>query len=212
MRFAARVSAVGVLLACSQATVVWSQARPMIERIVPTAGPPGTRVRIEGRGFSRGLRVLFNEQPVTPTEVLPERITVTLPDDARSGRFVLALGADETESPDVFRVTDRAPGGTSTVSSVGVAASTRAAIAPSCTVFSSGFAEKPVPVSVTRSAMSPACGSTRPMLTGSMTRNAVGESTGPTPPAVTDSGPLVAPGGTVTTLSLIHISEPTRPY
>lgn len=109
MRFGARVSAVGVLLACSQAAVVSAQTRPMIERIVPTAGPPGTRVRIEGRGFSRGLRVLFNERPVTPTEVLPERITVAVPDDARSGRFVLALGADETESPETFRVTERLP-------------------------------------------------------------------------------------------------------
>ena len=109
MRFDARASAVGVWLACSQAAVVAAQTRPMIERIVPTAGPPGTRVRIEGRGFSRGLRVLYNEQPVTPLEVLPERITVTVPDDARSGRFVLAMGADETESPETFRVTDRLP-------------------------------------------------------------------------------------------------------
>ncbi len=109
MRFGARVSAVGVWLACGQAAVAFAQTRPMIERIVPTAGPPGTRVRIEGRGFSRGLRVLFNERPVTPTEVLPERITVTVPDDARSGRFVLAAGADETESPETFRVTERLP-------------------------------------------------------------------------------------------------------
>lgn len=109
MRFGARVSAVGVWLACGQAAVAFAQTRPMIERIVPTAGPPGTRVRIEGRGFSRGLRVLFNERPVTPTEVLPERITVTVPDDARSGRFVLAAGTDETESPETFRVTERLP-------------------------------------------------------------------------------------------------------
>ena len=109
MRIGARVSAVGVLLACTQATVVSAQTRPMIERIVPTAGPPGTRVRIEGRGFSRGLRVLFNERPLTPTEVLPERITVAVPDNAQSGRFVLALGADETESPETFRVTERLP-------------------------------------------------------------------------------------------------------
>ena len=109
MRLGARVSAVGMLLACSQAVVVEAQTRPMIERIVPTAGPPGTRVRIEGRGFSRGLRVLFNERPVTPTEVLPERITVAVPDGAQSGRFVLALGADETESRETFRVTERLP-------------------------------------------------------------------------------------------------------
>ncbi len=80
MRFGARVSAVGVWLACGQAAVAFAQTRPMIERIVPTAGPPGTRVRIEGRGFSRAVRVLFNERPVAPSEVLPERITVTVPE------------------------------------------------------------------------------------------------------------------------------------
>jgi hypothetical protein len=109
MRLRASVGGVAVWLACSQATLVQAQTRPMIERIVPTAGPPGTRVRIEGRGFSRGLRVLFNEHPVTPTEVLPERITVTVPDGAESGRFVLAAGTDETESPETFRVTERLP-------------------------------------------------------------------------------------------------------
>lgn len=109
MRFGARVSAVGVWLACGQAAVAFAQTRPMIERIVPTAGPPGTRVRIEGRGFSRAVRVLFNERPVAPSEVLPERITVTVPDEARSGRFVLATGTDETESPETFRVTERLP-------------------------------------------------------------------------------------------------------
>lgn len=110
MRLNARASAVVVVLAAaSQATASWAQTRPMIERIVPTAGPPGTRVRIEGRGFSRALRVLFNERPVTPTEVLPERITVTVPDGAQSGRFVLAMGADETESRETFRITERLP-------------------------------------------------------------------------------------------------------
>ncbi len=87
----------------------YAQAHALIERIVPTAGPPGTRVRIEGRGFTRALRVLFNDQPVVPTEVLPERITVVVPDNAQSGRFVLAAGSDETESQDTFRVTERLP-------------------------------------------------------------------------------------------------------
>lgn len=107
MRWALGAQVAAVVVA--QAGASWAQTRPMIERIVPTAGPPGTRVRIEGRGFSRALRVLFNERPVTPTEVLPERITVTVPDDAQSGRFVLALGGDETESPETFRITERLP-------------------------------------------------------------------------------------------------------
>lgn len=94
-------------------TAAMAQARPLIERIEPTAGPPGTTVRIHGRGFSRGYTVLFNERPLTPTEVLPERLTVTLPEGASTGRFVLSnrpgqRGADEVET-EVFRVTAQAP-------------------------------------------------------------------------------------------------------
>jgi hypothetical protein len=88
---------------------VLAQARPMIEHIEPTAGPPGTRVRIVGRGFQRNYRVLFNERPVTPLEVLPERITVVVPEGAQSGRWVLSNGSDEVETRDVFRVTEAEP-------------------------------------------------------------------------------------------------------
>lgn len=89
--------------------VVAAQARPMIEHIEPTAGPPGTRVRIVGRGFQRSYRVLFNEHPVQPVEVLPERITVIVPDGAQTGRWVLASGTDEVETREVFRVTAAEP-------------------------------------------------------------------------------------------------------
>jgi hypothetical protein len=88
--------------------VVHAQARPMIEHIEPTAGPVGTRVRIVGRGFQRNYRVLFNERAVTATEMLPERITVVVPDGASTGRWVLSNGTDEVES-EVFRVTEQAP-------------------------------------------------------------------------------------------------------
>ncbi len=81
----------------------------MIEHIEPTAGPPGTRVRIVGRGFQRSYRVLFNEHPVTPVEVLPERITVVVPDGAQTGRWVLSNGSDEVETRDLFRVTAADP-------------------------------------------------------------------------------------------------------
>ncbi len=85
-----------------------AQSRPMIERVVPSSGPPGTRVRIEGRGFRRGYRVLFNERPVTPTEFLSERITVVVPEGAQTGRWVLSDGSDEVET-ELFRVTAPSP-------------------------------------------------------------------------------------------------------
>ncbi|MEZ4406649.1 MAG: IPT/TIG domain-containing protein [Polyangiales bacterium] len=89
-------------------SVATAQSRPMVERVVPSSGPPGTRVRIEGRGFRRSYRVLFNERPVTPTEFLSERITVVVPDNATTGRWVLSDGSDEVET-EVFRVTAPSP-------------------------------------------------------------------------------------------------------
>jgi len=85
-----------------------AQPRPLLERIEPTAGPPGTRVRIHGRGFTRAYRVLYGETPLTPTEFLPERIAVTVPAGAATGRFVLSNGTDEVES-EVFRITAPQP-------------------------------------------------------------------------------------------------------
>lgn len=86
-----------------------AQGRPMIDHIEPTSGPPGTRVQIVGRGFRSNARVLFNERELTPVERLPERLTVELPANATSGRFVVAHGTDEVESRDVFRITAAAP-------------------------------------------------------------------------------------------------------
>ncbi len=100
--------ALSIALAVLAPAAALAQARPMIEHIEPTAGPPGTRVRIVGRGFQRSYRVLFNEHAVQPAEVLPERITVTVPDGAQTGRWVLSNGGDEVES-EVFRVTAQEP-------------------------------------------------------------------------------------------------------
>lgn len=104
-----RRAALPLALALAAPAAVVAQARPMIEHIEPTAGPPGTRVRIVGRGFQRSYRVLFNERPVTPVEVLPERITVVVPEGAQTGRWVLSNGSDEVETRDLFRVTAADP-------------------------------------------------------------------------------------------------------
>ncbi len=93
-----------VLSVLAFAPSVLAQTHPLIEHIEPTAGPPGTSVRIIGRGFIHAYRVLFDEHPVTPEEVLPERITVIVPEGAQTGHWVLSNGSDEVES-EVFRVT-----------------------------------------------------------------------------------------------------------
>jgi hypothetical protein len=125
-------------LAALAPAAVYAQPRPMIEHIEPTAGPPGTRVRIVGRGFQRAYRVLFNEHPVAASEVLPERITVTVPDGAQTGRWVLSNGTDEVET-EVFRVTAQEPAPT-------ISALEPAASAPGAEVTLRGqnFAARPI--------------------------------------------------------------------
>ena len=61
-------------------------------------------MRIVGRGFSRAYTVSFNGQPVTPVEVLPERVVVTVPEGAQTGPFLLSHGDDELQT-EPFTVT-----------------------------------------------------------------------------------------------------------
>jgi hypothetical protein len=75
-----------------------AQPRPMVEHIEPTSGPPGTRVRIVGRGFTRAYRITFNGAPVAPAEVLPERITLSVPEGARTGAFLLSNNDDDLQT------------------------------------------------------------------------------------------------------------------
>ena len=101
-------------LALSPAAAV-AQPRPMVERIQPASGPPGTVVRIVGRGFSRAYQVSFNGTAVTPAEVLPERITVAVPEGAQTGAFLLTQGDDQLQT-ETFTVA--APSPSPTITSV----------------------------------------------------------------------------------------------
>jgi hypothetical protein len=101
-------AAVAVVAPLTAPSTAFAQARAMIEHISPTSGPPGIRVTITGRNFRPTARVLFNDQPLEPVERRPERIVVTVPSGAPSGRFVVQHGQDEVES-EVFRLTEAAP-------------------------------------------------------------------------------------------------------
>lgn len=102
------VSALAAATAATAPTAVFAQARPMIEHISPTSGPPGTRVTITGRNFRSNAQVLFNDQPIEIAERRPERIVVAVPSGAPSGRFVVRHGTDEVES-ELFRLSEAAP-------------------------------------------------------------------------------------------------------
>ena len=79
--------------------------RPTVVSIEPTAGPPGTRVRLSGRFFTIRDRVFLGnvEQPLS--ERLPNRLTVTIAPGSPSGRFRI-VGHYTVDSPMEFRVTE----------------------------------------------------------------------------------------------------------
>ena len=53
---------------------------PVVQRIEPTAGPPGTTVSLVGRHFDRQQTVFLGETELPIQSRLPNRWTVTVPD------------------------------------------------------------------------------------------------------------------------------------
>lgn len=83
------------------------QGRPVIDRFEPRSGPPGTVVQIIGRNFDRRLTVSLSGQRLSIVEFQPTRLTVEVPQGARSGRFTLR-GRFTVESRQRFNVVEQA--------------------------------------------------------------------------------------------------------
>lgn len=83
--------------------------RPVIERIEPTSGPPGTTVTIVGRNFMDVQQVFFAGQSLPIQSVVPTRITVVIPANARSGRFTVQGAAGAAESSQSFNIVQPPP-------------------------------------------------------------------------------------------------------
>lgn len=64
---------------------------PVIERVEPTSGPPGTRVQIVGRFFRSEHTVVLGEVELPVATRLPNRLTVTIPAGAATGRVQIRL-------------------------------------------------------------------------------------------------------------------------
>lgn len=77
---------------------------PVIERVEPTSGPPGTSVQIVGRFFRSDQTVLLGETEVSVGTRLPNRLTVTIPSRATSGHFQIRLADGTTVQGPEFRV------------------------------------------------------------------------------------------------------------
>jgi len=76
--------------------------RPVIERLRPTAGPPGTEVDVIGRHFTGGMMFL-GERQLPPVRQSPNRWTVRIPEDARTGRVQVRTAGGSFRGPE-FRV------------------------------------------------------------------------------------------------------------
>jgi len=76
---------------------------PVIERMEPTAGPPGSRVTLYGRNFAARLgrnRVRLGSMEAMVYSASPLALVVTVPSGARSGVFsVSVVHAGEVDSP-----------------------------------------------------------------------------------------------------------------
>ena len=67
------------------ASALAQPGRPVIERIEPTSGPPGTEVAIVARRMPNDGTVLLGDRAMPVTRRAPNRWTVTVPDGATSG-------------------------------------------------------------------------------------------------------------------------------
>lgn len=80
------------------------QPPPVIERIEPTSGPPGTTVEMVGRYFRPEQVVRLGDVPVEVLTRLPNRWTFRVPAAARPSRLVIEVPGIGTVTGPEFRV------------------------------------------------------------------------------------------------------------
>ena len=97
------------LFAPSLAAAQVSTPNPVVERLEPTSGPPGTVVQMIGRNFRSDQRVLLGTSELEVRSRLPNRWTVVIPAGATSGRFEIRLATGAAITGPEFRVTAAAP-------------------------------------------------------------------------------------------------------
>lgn len=85
-----------------------AEAAPVIERVEPTSGPPGTLVHVIGRRFGSAAEVQLGRQPLVIVDNLPNRLSVRIPEGVPSERIAVSNGAGTVRGPE-FRVTARPP-------------------------------------------------------------------------------------------------------
>ena len=98
---------IGACLFASVARPAVAQVRtppPVVERLEPTSGPPGTTVQVIGRFFRSDQTVLLGDVELPTTARLPNRVTVTIPAGATSGHVTIRLADGTTVAGPELRV------------------------------------------------------------------------------------------------------------
>ncbi|MCB9598096.1 MAG: IPT/TIG domain-containing protein [Sandaracinaceae bacterium] len=105
------VFAAALSMALLGTSTVEAQVRrpmPVVQRIEPTSGPPGTLVALVGRYFDGEQTVFLGSAELTVQSRLPNRWTVTIPPGAASGEIEIRTPRGNVRGPR-FRVTEAAP-------------------------------------------------------------------------------------------------------
>jgi len=100
--------ALGASLFAAPAAAQVRRPMPVVQRISPTSGPPGTVISLIGRHFDRSQTVFLGDAELTIQSRLPNRWTVTVPDRAQSGRIEVRTSRGNVTGPR-FRVTEAPP-------------------------------------------------------------------------------------------------------
>jgi IPT/TIG domain len=85
-----------------------ADAVPVIERVEPTSGPPGTVVHVIGRRFGTAGKLQIGAQTLEIVGSQPNRISGRIPPDAQSGHVAVVTAGGTVRGPE-FRVTATPP-------------------------------------------------------------------------------------------------------
>lgn len=108
MRTTSALSVLLVLAVAAPAAAQVQRPLPVIQRLEPTSGPPGTEVTLVGRHFDAEQTVLLGETPLEVTSQMPNRWTVRIPAGAPSAEIGVRTARGTVTGPR-FRVTAAAP-------------------------------------------------------------------------------------------------------
>ncbi len=100
--------AASLALAPQVASAQIRRPMPVVQRIEPTAGPPGTTVSLLGRYFDPAQTIFLGDAELVIQSRLPNRWTATIPPGAQSGTLEIRTARGNVRGPR-FRVTEAAP-------------------------------------------------------------------------------------------------------